>query len=131
MWYIPAARSKYIKMVLGWGKGSPSKGSNAEDEKKVLDPIALASSFEPLKRASAREETNVYTGAAMKRTERLQGPQTNNLDLTAVAPYQAMPVHGPLITHNKASGLEVVENGDGALSVQVRGAASLFSELLI
>lgn len=108
-------------MVLGWGKGSPSKGSNPEDEKKVLDPIALASSFEPLKIVSAREETNVYTGAAMKRTERLQGPQTNNLDLTAVAPYQAMPVHGPLITHNKASGLEVVENGDGTLSVQVRG----------
>ena len=90
-----------------------------DGQKKVMDPVALASSFEPLKRASMREETNLYSGTAVKRSERLQGPQTSNLDVTAVAPYQAMPVHGPLITHNKASGLEVVENGDGALSAQV------------
>jgi len=94
-----------------------------EDGLKVMDPVALASSFEPLKRASMREETNLYSGTAVKRSERLQGPQTSNLDVTAVAPYQAMPVHGPLITHNKASGLEVVENGDGALSAQDRESA--------
>ena len=102
----------------GNGASSPLK-EGAEDKEKVLpDPIALASSFSPLKIVSGREEKIVYTGAAMKRTERMQGPQANPLDLTAVAPYQAMPVHGPLITHNKAAGLEVLES-DGAISAEV------------
>ncbi len=77
-----------------------------------VSPVELASSFEPLKRVSKREEKNVYTGSNMKRSEFLQSNAPNPLDVTAVAPYQAMPVHGPLITHNKASGLEVgLDNG--------------------
>ncbi|GAX82153.1 hypothetical protein CEUSTIGMA_g9581.t1 [Chlamydomonas eustigma] len=83
----------------------------------LQSPVTLASSFEPLRRVSQREEKNAYSGSTMKRTEHMKNP----LDVTAVAPYQAMPVHGPLITHNKASGLEVVENG--AMSSEARESA--------
>lgn len=99
----------------GRSKENLTKLDKPEDETGTkFDAVSLISALSPLTKVSAREEHNLYQGAAIKRTERMQGQQANPLDLTAVAPYQAMPVHGPLITHNQASGLEVTsENSDG------------------
>ena len=106
--------------LFGLGK---SKDNLAQLEKEELagnfDAVSLIETLSPIKKVSLREETNLYSGAAMKRTERMQGPQANPLDVTAVAPYQAMPVHG-LITHNQAAGLEVLEGG--GISAEVRRA---------
>lgn len=101
-----------------------------EQEPIITSPVALASSFEPLKRhSSSRDEQRHETQApAMKRSDHLLvekplAKEPSPLDVAAVAPYQAMPVHGPVsatgtITQNKASGLEVL---GAKLTDEVRG----------
>jgi len=86
-----------------------------------VSPISLAS-FEPLKKVSDKPETHLYQGAKMKRSDHMltNHSEPDPLDVTAVAPYQAMPVHGPVITHNKAAGLEILE---ASLSAEDREAA--------
>ncbi len=68
----------------------------------------------------------------MKRSEHLLGSAPKHaeekplgkdpLDITAVAPYQAMPVIGPLISQHKASGLEVLSSDGTQLGDKVRSA---------
>lgn len=91
--------------------------------------IALASSFEPLKRASIREEEKkLYTNTPpVKRDDGLKGAsptsKKSNLDVTAVAPYQAMPVQGPVLTagNKKGAGQEIMADNH-ELSVEEREA---------
>lgn len=102
--------------------GAPADRVNGMDS---ISPVSLISSLEPLKRVSQRDDAaHVYSGPKVKRTEgMLQSLPANPLDVTAVAPYQAMPVHGKIpaaathppttLAHGGAAGqgLEVMEHG--------------------
>jgi hypothetical protein len=78
---------------------------------KMSDPVTLASTC-PL--------PNLYAGcdyqkAAPKKMRHIPQQEIDNVAVTAVAPYQAMPVAGPIITHNKATALAVLGEDDDLL----------------
>ena len=84
----------------------------------MSDPVTLASTC-PL--------PNLYEGCdypktAPKKSRHIPQQELNNVDVTAVAPYQAMPVAGPIITHNKSTALAVFSEEDDLLPEVVETA---------
>ena len=68
-----------------------------------MDPVELATSctMPPVLSKSAVVEQPKNLRSAHLKTE--------TYDVAAVAPYQALPVAGPVITHHKSTALPVVE----------------------
>ena len=101
---------------------SPDKGTSTSlnveaspSQPPIISPVALISSLEPLKRISAREEAAQQQGQEKSKVKRTEGMLPSNpLAVTAVAPYQAMPVYGkstPAHGGDAGGGLEVIEHG--------------------
>lgn len=78
-------------------------------------PVELANSAKLPHAVERSSKHETVAHDKLSRGKHLQGAETY-----AVAPYQAMPVAGPVITHNRAPALDVLEPSD-ELSHEVSG----------
>ena len=89
----------------------------------MTDPIALASSL-PLPLIAGDDGLSRVTSRKQSLSRRASSPSEEQSSDEHVVPYQALPVHGPVITRNYTPALAVLEPDHQRLQVCIHVVAA-------
>eukprot|EP00798_Chlamydomonas_sp_ICE-L_P018410 gene18410-24884_t len=97
----------------------------------VLELIASQDLPPVVPESRAAAEKHMSHSSEVKRSEKMQQPETSTLDVAAIAPYQALGVKGPVhIAEEKKGGIAVLEPNTMTAEVREKAIADILTKYI-